>query len=325
MFVFDNYAKLRSREAWADLKFVSFSREELAAGMRKHTKEPIHDPLTEINDDRQVKAVKLMFKNILGFMGDKKYDAPLLLAQELCQFCLTEKWARDEIYCQLIKQLTNNPDAESTRKGFWLMAICLETFPPPEEFENYLECWLRAKAPSADQQRYIGTLHATVYGGQRHAPLTESEMSQCMHGTLRQSPFANVPPYPTPQARIPAHQPPVPVFGVVPISAGGRGMAGYDPNYRQQSSTAAYSAGPPQGGAAPLLPSRKGPAQGGNVSLPPPPAAYEEPMPPPPAPEEERPPCPWAVAYHPETNAPVSFEYFLRRENAATRYEVQAI
>jgi hypothetical protein len=31
---------------WADLKFVCFSRDELAAGMRRHTKDPIHDPLT---------------------------------------------------------------------------------------------------------------------------------------------------------------------------------------------------------------------------------------------------------------------------------------
>lgn len=48
MFDFNNYAKLRSREGWADLKFVSFSRDELAAGMRRHTKDAIHDPLTEV-------------------------------------------------------------------------------------------------------------------------------------------------------------------------------------------------------------------------------------------------------------------------------------
>lgn len=62
MFNFDNYSKLRSREGWADLKFVSFSRDELAAGMRKHTKDPIHDPLTEISDPKQVKIAKNMFK-----------------------------------------------------------------------------------------------------------------------------------------------------------------------------------------------------------------------------------------------------------------------
>lgn len=96
MFSFDNYAKLRTREAWADMKFVSFSRDELAAGMRKHTKDPIHDPLTEINDDKQIKACKNMFKNILIFMGDRQGSGPMILAQELCQFCITEKWARGE-------------------------------------------------------------------------------------------------------------------------------------------------------------------------------------------------------------------------------------
>ena len=52
MFDFNNYAKLRSREGWADLKFVSFSRDELAAGMRRHTKDAIHDPLTEVRRTR---------------------------------------------------------------------------------------------------------------------------------------------------------------------------------------------------------------------------------------------------------------------------------
>ena len=74
----------------------------------------------------------------MGFMGDKQLSGPLLLAQELCQLALTEKWLRDEIYCQLVKQLTNNPHHDSVNKGWWLMSICLETFPPPPEFENYL-------------------------------------------------------------------------------------------------------------------------------------------------------------------------------------------
>lgn len=66
MFDWNNYPNLRSKDGWADLKLISFSRDELAAGMRKHTKEPIHDPLTEINDPKQAKACKNMFKNILG-------------------------------------------------------------------------------------------------------------------------------------------------------------------------------------------------------------------------------------------------------------------
>lgn len=32
----------------------------------------------------------------MGFMGDRHYNGPLLLAQEMCQFALTEKWARGQ-------------------------------------------------------------------------------------------------------------------------------------------------------------------------------------------------------------------------------------
>jgi len=301
LFAFDNYSKLRTREGWADLKLISFSRDELAAGMRKHTKDPIHDPLTEINDPKQVKVAKLMFKNILGFCGDKQLPGPMQLAHELCQTAITEKWVRDELYCQLVKQLTSNPNRESEQKGWWLMAIFLETFPPPQELENYLECWLRAKAPETGgmRDRLVKTLHATVYGGQRQQPPSESEMTSLQRGqTLRQRGFEVKSEYVVPKGVIPPRQAPQPILGVVPVVAGGQGMAGYNPNASAASYVAAAAAVP----ARPARPGAAAASSAASNSMPPPPPADDGAMPPPPP--EERPPCPWQVAYHPDTNQP---------------------
>ena len=45
---------------------------------------------------------------------------------------------RDEIYLQIMKQLSSNPTADSIAKGWQVMCMCVSTFPPSLEFELYL-------------------------------------------------------------------------------------------------------------------------------------------------------------------------------------------
>ncbi|CAG8760739.1 15551_t:CDS:2, partial [Acaulospora morrowiae] len=45
---------------------------------------------------------------------------------------------RDEIYVQICKQLTKNPNSESVRKGWELLCVMAVTFPPSKNFEVYL-------------------------------------------------------------------------------------------------------------------------------------------------------------------------------------------
>ncbi|KAI9442649.1 MyTH4 domain-containing protein [Lactarius indigo] len=49
---------------------------------------------------------------------------------------------RDEVYCQVMKQLTNNPNADSTFRGWQLRCVLLVTFPPSKNFEPYLHAFL---------------------------------------------------------------------------------------------------------------------------------------------------------------------------------------
>lgn len=207
MFSFDNYPKLRSPEAWANLKLITFHRQELAAGMRRHTTEPIHATLTEILNSKNESLARKMFKNVLGWCGDRPMQGPVILAQEMLQYCLTETWLRDEVYCQLIKQINANPNPDSANKAWQLMCLALETFPPPPEFENYLEMFIRSRAP-APSERYLKLLHSAIYGGDRPAVPTEAEIQQvCQGRSLRQAAFDQVRDYIVPSAQLPQRAP----------------------------------------------------------------------------------------------------------------------
>jgi len=136
----------------------------------------------------------------MGYMGDRAYPSPLLLVQEILSTALDNSWIRDEIYCQIIKQVSSNPSSESTSKGWQIMALSLETFPPNSEFENFLEMYLRS---SPNSERYIRILHATVYGGARRSPPTEQEIHKIIAGgTLQTISYEEKKEYQVPRAQL---------------------------------------------------------------------------------------------------------------------------
>jgi len=100
-----------------------------------------------------------------------------VLVQDIITKGLAHVQIRNEIYCQILKQLTSNPNEESKRKLWQLMNILLKFF-VPVEFENHLEMYIRKVG--GDQYWYITeALHQTAFkGGITIAPTPEDILQE---------------------------------------------------------------------------------------------------------------------------------------------------
>lgn len=102
------------------------------------------------------------------------------------QHCHKHEQLRDEVYCQLMKQTTNNksPNPESCQRGWRIFSIIAAYFTCSESLRPYLTKYLETAA--YDKRRaYHGTamvclqnLRKTVkYGGRKNVPSVEEIMA----------------------------------------------------------------------------------------------------------------------------------------------------
>ena len=129
------------------------------------------DAKTKNSENSREKLAIQMHKDLLGYMGDLSLPFPAMLAQDILRKGFEHKYIRDEIYTQIIKQLSNNPKSESIAKGWQMMCMCVGTFPPSYEFENYLFHFIiekrdKARGAVVEYARYcLRTLEAILSNG----------------------------------------------------------------------------------------------------------------------------------------------------------------
>ncbi|XP_074634080.1 myosin-VIIa-like isoform X1 [Acropora palmata] len=82
---------------------------------------------------------------------------------------------RDEIYCQICRQLTSNPSKISCSSGWILMALCLGVFTPSNELFNYLKNFLK-QGPSGFGEYCCRILQRTLEVNCRRQPPTTVEL-----------------------------------------------------------------------------------------------------------------------------------------------------
>lgn len=116
---------------------------------RKYTKKDIeeaHAKYSELFKDPQG-------TDMLGipFLPDR-CDTMLEKVQFVCSLGIYKPALRDELFCQLCKQLTNNPSRNSTVRGWVLLSLFAGGFAPSEKFASVFNAFLRGGSPDFAQK-----------------------------------------------------------------------------------------------------------------------------------------------------------------------------
>ncbi|CAG8490713.1 6207_t:CDS:10 [Paraglomus brasilianum] len=108
-------------------------------------RESLHLPLMIIQNKLVHKIALKCFKAIQRIMGDRSRprlihtpSTPLMETQWLLSKGILYGELRDEIYVQICKQLSNNPNKVSVSKGWELLCVVSVTFPVSKNFEAFV-------------------------------------------------------------------------------------------------------------------------------------------------------------------------------------------
>merc|ERR1711871_1603927 len=168
-FDYKNYPGLRTAEDFA--KGIILSKSKIKDGFLVWNGNVIPKSLTDLPKESNKVAIQI-FKDLLGYMGDKQMPFPAMLAQDILRKGFEYKVLRDEIYLQIIKQITFNPRTESQAKGWQMICMCLITFPPSVDFENFLlhfvlEKFEKGRGAVQDYARYcVRSLEGILNSGE---------------------------------------------------------------------------------------------------------------------------------------------------------------
>ncbi|XP_055966328.1 unconventional myosin-VIIb isoform X1 [Sorex fumeus] len=128
-----------------------------------HSSEPLRQPLLKrvhANPELRDTACQI-FTAILRYMGDyptRQNWTSLYLTDQIFSSALQNVVLQDEVYCQILKQLTNNTSGYSEDRGWQLLWLCTGLFPPGKALLPHVQKFVdtrRGKPLAPDTSRRI--------------------------------------------------------------------------------------------------------------------------------------------------------------------------
>ena len=122
----------------------TFTDPERERQRKVYTTSNIPTSVTRLDNIIHIQLATAAFKCLLGIMGDKVGTYPEMLKKEFLRIATYHITLTDELYCQVMKQLTKNPSRVSKAKGVELLQLLVSTVLPTQELLPYLENFLRS-------------------------------------------------------------------------------------------------------------------------------------------------------------------------------------
>ncbi|XP_078265910.1 unconventional myosin-VIIa-like [Rhinoraja longicauda] len=148
--------------------------------------EPLRLPLLKkvcLNPE-MVQVACQAFIAIMKYMGDypgKLSKSGAQLTDQIFSGALREEMVQDEVYCQIMKQLTHNRNRYSVEGGWQLLWLCTGLFPPSSLLFPHVEKFLKSHSKEKLSTECVQRLaNAKRSGARRHPPhVLEVEAIQC--------------------------------------------------------------------------------------------------------------------------------------------------
>ncbi|XP_069845597.1 unconventional myosin-VIIb [Dipodomys merriami] len=157
-----------------------------------YSTEPLRQPLLRrVQDKADLRDVACQtFLAILKYMGDypsRQAWPTLELTDQIFSLALQDSALQEEVYCQILKQLTNNSNRYSEERGWQLLWLCTGLFPPSKALLPHTQKFIdtrRKKLLASDCSRRLQRVLRT---GPRKQPPHQVEVTAAEQNVSRLS------------------------------------------------------------------------------------------------------------------------------------------
>ncbi|XP_016887435.1 myosin VIIAa isoform X2 [Cynoglossus semilaevis] len=154
------------------------------------TREPLKLPLLKkvVNHEELAQEACMSFIAMMKYMGDypsKRTRAVNELTDQIFEGALKAEPLKDETFCQIIKQLTDNHVKYSEEKGWELLWLCTGLFPPSNVLLPHIQRFLQSKRHHPLSTDCMQRLHKALRNGSRKYPPHLVEVEAIQHKTTQ--------------------------------------------------------------------------------------------------------------------------------------------
>ncbi|XP_076184586.1 unconventional myosin-VIIa isoform X2 [Aptenodytes patagonicus] len=155
-----------------------------------YTREPIKQPLLKkiLGSEELSQEACMAFIAVLKYMGDypsKRTRSVNELTDQIFEGALKAEPLKDEVYCQTLKQLTDNHIKYSEEKGWELLWLCTGLFPPSNILLPHVQRFLQSRKHHPLAADCIQRLQKALRNGSRKYPPHLVEVEAIQHKTTQ--------------------------------------------------------------------------------------------------------------------------------------------